>query len=128
MFEGACLDPDVCAAAEAEAMSTLGCNGDAPGSQPANELGGTCTPDSEGGQGSCTEADLYCDDPDENGTGQCITDCISTGGAYVSEGFCPDGFRCFDVKLDTFGYCYADCSAPGDCASGMCDPDGACSS
>ena len=54
-YDGTCLDPDACVADEAGAASTLGCNGAPPGAQSANALGGTCTPDGSGGQGSCTE-------------------------------------------------------------------------
>ncbi len=120
------VNNDRCAAEQAMAAASVGCNGGFVTMDPAaNAVGGTCMVDPMNEQGSCTDATAFCV-PSAMGsmTGRCGREC-TPGGTYVSTGGCPTGFRCFAVAMG--GACFRDCDAAHMCPMGlMCDGEGSC--
>ncbi len=112
---------DPCAADEASAITTVGCNGYASGEPAANTPAGVCTGSAEP-MGSCMAGSDCSGDPGM--MGRCYPTC-TVGAMYVTRGTCPMGFRCFDIM--GAGVCYRDCDTAHACPMGMtCDGDGSC--
>jgi hypothetical protein len=123
---------DPCLADQADAASTLGCNGPIIGvDEPADEFAGPCTPDDnpQSGvplQGSCSNTLLGCAHQPGVLEGICVQACLPAA-TYVSNGDCPSGSRCFTIDEDLGNaFCIPDCASGSDCLSGECDADGAC--
>jgi len=117
--------PTSCDASEADATSTVGCNGGILGpSVAANALGGLCTPGTgDDFRGSCTAPNGICG-VDTAASGICLQTCTPSSDSYVSRGDCPVGSRCFN--LGDSAVCFPDCRTGSDCVSGGCDSEGSC--
>ena len=119
------MNSDVCSATQANATSTLGCNGGFASAMPAaNAFGGTCTGGGEAmPAGSCTGTNALCGAAAAM-PGFCVASCMP-GSTYITTGGCPTGARCFDLMGR--GVCFQDCDATHACPMGqMCDAEGSC--
>lgn len=120
------MSSDICSAAQANATSTVGCNGGFASATPAaNSFGGTCTGGGEAmPAGSCTGTNAICGAAAAM-PGFCLAAC-TPGATYITTGGCPTGSRCFDLQANG-GVCFQDCDATHACPTGqMCDPEGSC--
>jgi hypothetical protein len=112
---------DPCSATMSSPESTVGCNGGFVTGEPAaNEPDGMCTPDSEGGRGTCTLENSECYPEPFN---FCATTCPRVE-TYVSAGGCPTGYRCFHNGLGA--NCFRDCDDAHPCPTGFSCREGGC--
>ncbi|MBX3247297.1 MAG: hypothetical protein KF901_08955 [Myxococcales bacterium] len=121
------MTTDPCAASDANAVSTVGCNGGFVSGEPvANGPLGECTPGGEAmPAGTCTTPNTVCAAGEGETTGECVSVC-APASTYVSTGVCPTGFRCFTLSAEV-GICFRDCDATNACPTGMeCDSEGSC--
>jgi hypothetical protein len=121
--DGNAVDP--CAAAQPDALATVGCNGAPPGPGAARDgYGGRCDYVDRGSPGSCTEPGAQC--AGGPGEGICIRPC-TPADTFVSTGGCPAGSRCFTLDFAMgLAFCWPDCESAADCATDGCDLWGRC--
>ncbi len=118
-------DADSCIPSGDDLTETVGCNGEPPGPDVAdNDFGGACVGTAEDA-GSCTFSGALCS-ATEGEMGYCLAFCDPDAGEYITTGDCPSGSRCFTLDTD-LAICFPDCRSSADCRTGFeCDEEGSC--